>query len=180
MKNMMFLHRATLFVPAYSHIRVKLAVKWEFFFNFCNIFVSLTLVRYWSRYAVGVYLAAELFLFLYLLRCFSLSNLLTCKILKNVTNFSVARLVEKKPPGDLTLKQWGKFSIFALPWALYAIRDPLWKAVLTVWDLHLTENVLLKAVLCFRYINMNLFEIRNSSIFHKFPSVDCQAIKEER
>ena len=34
--------------------------------------------------------------------------------------------------------------------------------------------------MCFRYINVNLFEISNSSIFHKFPSVDCQAIKDER
>jgi len=82
--------RASVLFPSYSHIRMKLAVK----------------------YAVGVYLAAELLLFLYLLR-----------------------LVEKKTPGDLTLKQ---------------------------------------------YINMNLFEITNSSIFHKFPSVDCQAIKDER
>ena len=132
--------------------------------TFC---IFLTLIKSGLRYAVGVYLAAELFLFLYLLRWVTDSHL--SKLFE--LNFFLPDLWRKNHQETWHLNS----EPYLLDKICYINIDPF-KTLFKIsifWQYQLGD-------VCFRYINMNLFEIKNSSIFHKFPSVDCQAIKEER
>ena len=109
---LILLHRANLLFPSLPHTRMKLAVKWEspilepeqFLMYLTLIFTQVcSRCLLFSCGTLSVYLCTQVAGIMY-------SGTSTYQICYYFNLTSFARLVENKSPGNLTLKQWGRFT----------------------------------------------------------------------